>query len=134
LHLGNRCSCSSAILLFAGFLDKGKKQAGSKSGYSNLGTGQREEGPAAAARAREQQQQQQHPYGRSKGSAAGMAGMTPDESAAFLHPGGAAAGSSSAAAAGQPSRKVGMAAGCCCAGSCWRLNVMGCCRVLQLGF
>jgi hypothetical protein len=87
----------------AGFLDKGKKQAGSKSGYSNLGTGQREEGLAAAARVREQQQ---HPYGRSKGSAAGIPGMTPDQSAAFLHPGGGAAAGSSAAAAVQPSRKV----------------------------
>jgi hypothetical protein len=92
----------------AGFLNnKAKKQQSSKTGYSNAGVGQREEGPAAAARAREQQQQ--HPYGRSRAGAAGMAGMTPDESAAFLHPGSAGAGSSAAAAAaaaGQPARKV----------------------------
>ncbi|WIA12834.1 hypothetical protein OEZ85_006462 [Tetradesmus obliquus] len=91
-----------------GFFDaKGKKQQGSKSSYSNVNVGQKEEGAAAAAaRARAQQQQQQHPYGRSKGGAAG-AGMTPDQSAAFMHSGGTAgASSSAAAAAGQPARKA----------------------------
>ena len=83
-----------------------KKQQGSKSSYSNVNVGQKEEGAAAAAARARAQQQQQHPYGRSKGGAAG-AGMTPDQSAAFMHSGGAAGPSSSAAAAaGQPARKV----------------------------